>query len=99
MQEKKNFQNVKTDEKRSIDNSDVDDSRKRARNVRSHLRKQQLTTKSIKQLDSTVIGHSNNINNDSISTTGALQLQNAKKWTNSLSLRCGRNTKLLTRFR
>jgi hypothetical protein len=76
---KSNFQNTKIGEKRSIDDHEIDGSRKRARNVRSHLRNQQSTTKSTKQLNSTVIGHSNDTNNDSISITGALQLQNAKR--------------------
>jgi hypothetical protein len=91
------FQNAKIGEKRSIDD-EVDGSRKLARNVRSHLRNQQLITKLTKQQNSIVIWHSNDINNDPISTTDALQLQNTKIWLKFLSSRSERNTKLPARF-
>jgi hypothetical protein len=92
------FQNAKIGEKRSIDDNEVDGSRKLACNVRSHLRNQQLITKLTKQLNSIVIWHSNDINNDPISTTDALQLQNTKIWLKFLSSRSERNTRLPARF-
>jgi len=55
-------------------------------------------TKSSKQLDSTVIKHSNDINNGPISTPDALQLRNANSWSNSILLRFGRNIGLPARF-
>jgi hypothetical protein len=80
MQTKKsNSQKIKIDEKRSINNNKINRSRKRARIVRSHLGNQQIITKSISQLNSTVIKHSNDINGDSIIITDELQLQNTKK--------------------
>jgi membrane protein involved in colicin uptake len=92
-------QKAKVGEKRSIDDSEIDESRKRARIVRSHLNNQLSTIKSTQPLNSTIIKHSNDINNDSITATDVLQLQNAKRWSNSLLLRSGRNTKLSIRFR
>jgi hypothetical protein len=44
---KSNSQKVKIGEKRSIDNSEIDRLRKRARIVRSHLNNQHLITESI----------------------------------------------------
>jgi hypothetical protein len=100
MQAKKSSsQKAKVGEKRSINDSGVDESRKRARIVRSHLDNQQIITKSTLQVDSIVIEHSNDTNDDSITVTNVSQLQNAKRWSNSLSLRSGRNTQLPTRFR
>src|SRR5450755_4252407 len=91
MQAKKsNSQKAKVGEKRSIDDNEIGKSRKRVRSVRSHLRNRSLTTKSILQLDSTVIKHSNDTNGDAITATDELQLQNANRWLNSLPLRSGR---------
>jgi hypothetical protein len=84
MQAKKSSsQKAKVGEKRSIDNNEVDGSRKRVRFLRSHLRNQPLAIKSTSQLDSTVIEHSNNTNGDAIAATDELQLQNANRWSNS----------------
>jgi hypothetical protein len=80
-------------------NNEIDKSRKRVRFVRSHLRNQPLTIKSTSQLDSTVIGHSNDTNDDAITATDELQLQDAKGGSNSLPLRSGRHTRLPVRFR
>ena len=100
MQAKKSSsQKTKVGEKRSIDDDGVGGSRKRARIVRSHLGNQQIITKSTSQLNSTVIEHSNDTNGDSTIATDELQLQDAKRWSNSLPLRSGRNTKLPVRFR
>jgi hypothetical protein len=100
MQAKKSSsQKAKVGEKRSIDNEEVNGSRKRVRFVRSHLRNQPLTVKSIPQLDSAVIEHSNNTNGDAITATDELQLQNANRWSNSLLLRSGRHTRPPARFR
>ena len=96
---KSSFQNVKVGEKRSIDNDKIGKSRKRVRSVRSHLRNRSLTTKSILQLDSTVIEHSNDTNGDAITATDELQLQDANRWLNSLPLRSGRHIRFLARFR
>jgi uncharacterized membrane protein len=80
MQTKKsNFRKIKIDEKRLINNDGINKSRKRARIVRSYLSNQQIIIKSILQLNSIVIKHSNDINGDSIITTDELQLQNAKR--------------------
>jgi hypothetical protein len=57
----------------------IDESRKRARIVRSDLGNQQIITKSISQLNSAVIKHSNNTNSDSTITTDKLQLQDIKR--------------------
>jgi hypothetical protein len=76
---KSNSQKIKVGEKRSIDDSEIKRSRKRARIVRSHLNNQYLITESILQQDSIVIGHSNATNNDSTIATDELQLQNAKR--------------------
>ena len=101
MQAKKlNFQKVKVGEKRSIDDDNkVGKSKKRVRSVRSHLRNGLLTTKSILQLDFTVIEHSNDINGDAITVTDELQLQNANRWSNFLPLRSGRYMRPPARFR
>jgi hypothetical protein len=69
-----NSQKIKTGEKRSINNSEIDKSRNRARNVRSHLNNQLLITKLTQSLNSTIIEYSNDINNDSIIVTDVLQL-------------------------
>jgi len=100
MQAKKSSsQKTKVGKKRSINNDKVDGSRKRARFVRSHLRNQPLAIKSISQLDSTVIEHSNDTNGDAIIATDELQLQDANRWSNSLPLRSGRHTRPPARFR
>jgi hypothetical protein len=100
MQAKKSSsQKAKVSKKRSINDDEVDKSRKRVRFVRSHLRNQLLAIKSTLQLDSTVIEHSNDTNGDTITVTDELQLQNANKESNSLPLRSGRHTRLLVRFR
>ncbi len=100
MQAKKSSsQKAKIGEKRSINDNEIDRSRKRVRFVRSHLRNQSLTIKSISQLDFTVIEHSNDINGDAIIATDELQLQNANRGSNSLPLRSGRHTRLPVRFR
>jgi hypothetical protein len=67
--------------------------------VGSYLRNRPLTIKSTSQLNSTVIKHSNDINGDAIIATDELQLQDANRWSNSLSLRSGRHTTLPARFR
>jgi hypothetical protein len=60
MQAKKSSsQKTKIGEKRFINNDEVDESRKRVRFVRSHLRNQPLAIKSTPRLDSTAIEHSN----------------------------------------
>jgi hypothetical protein len=69
-----NSQKIKIGEKRSINNSEIDKSRKRARIVRSHLNNQLLITKLTQSLNSTIIEYSNDINNDSIIVTDVLQL-------------------------
>jgi hypothetical protein len=75
MQAKKSgSQKAKVGEKRSINDDEVDGSRKRVRFVRSHLRNQLLATKSTSQLDSAVIEHSNDTNNDARTVTDELQL-------------------------
>jgi hypothetical protein len=80
MQTKKlNSQKAKVSKKRSIDNSKINRSKKRARIVRSHLNNQLSIIKLTQSLNSTIIKHSNNINNDSITATDILQLQNTKK--------------------
>ena len=100
MQAKKSSsQRAKVGEKRSIDDNEIGRSRKRVRFVRSHLRNQPLTIKSILQLDSTVIEHSNDTNGDAIVATDELQLQNVNRGSNSLPLRSGRHTRLPVRFR
>src|SRR5450755_1696523 len=100
MQAKKsNSQKAKVGEKRSIDNNEIGKSKKRVRSVRSHLRNRSLTTKSILQLDSTVIEHSNDTNGDAITATDELQLQNANRWSNFLPLRSGRHIRASARFR
>jgi hypothetical protein len=76
---KSNSQKTKIGEKRLIDDNGVDRSRKRARIVRSHLGNQQIITKSISQLNFTVIEYSNDINGDSTIATDELQLQNTKR--------------------
>jgi hypothetical protein len=100
MQAKKSSsQKAKVGEKRSIDDDEIDRSRKRLRFVRSHLRNQPLTVKSIPQLDSAVIEHSNDTNGDAIIATDELQLQNPNRRSNSLPLRSGRHTRPPARFR
>ena len=100
MQAKKSSsQRAKDGEKRSINDDEVDKSRKRVRFVRSHLRNQLLTIKLISQLDSTVIEHSNDTNGDTIIAADELQLQNVNRWSNSLPLRSGRHTRPPARFR
>jgi hypothetical protein len=96
---KSSSQKAKIGEKRSIDDDEVDGSRKRVRFVRSHLRNQPLGTKSTSQLDPTVIEHSNDTNDDARTATDELQLQNANKGSNSLPLRSGRHIRLPVRFR
>jgi hypothetical protein len=76
---KSNSQKAKIGEKRSIDENEIDGSRKRARIVRSHLGNQQIITKLTPQLNSAVIEHSNDTNSDSTTTTDELQLQDAKR--------------------
>jgi hypothetical protein len=76
---KSNFQKIKIGEKRSINNNEIDRSRKRARIVRSHLGNQQIITKSTPQLNTTVIEHSNDTNSDSTIATDELQLQDTKR--------------------
>jgi hypothetical protein len=71
---KSNSQKAKVSEKRSINDSEINRSRKRARIVRSHLNNQYLITKSILQQDSIIIRYSNATNNDSIIVTDELQL-------------------------
>jgi hypothetical protein len=83
----------------STRSNEISGSKKRVRFVRSHLRNQLLTIKSTLQLDSTVIEHSNDTNGDAITATDELQLQNANRGSNSLSLRSGRHTRLPVRFR
>src|SRR5450432_1024598 len=100
MQAKKSgSQKAKVGEKRSINNDKIDGSRKRVRFVRSHLRNQPLAIKSTSQLDSAVIEHSNDTNDDARTATDELQLQNANKGSNSLPLRSGRHIRLPMRFR
>jgi hypothetical protein len=70
----------KVGEKRFIDDDKVDESRKRVRFVRSHLRNQPLAIKSTSRLDFTAIEHSNDTNGDAITATDELQLQNANRW-------------------
>jgi hypothetical protein len=96
---KSSSQKAKVGEKRSIDDDEVDGSRKRVRFVRSHLRNQPLAIKLTSQLDSTVIEHSNDTNGDTIIAADELQLQNANRWSNSLPLRSGRHTRPPARFR
>jgi hypothetical protein len=76
---KSNAQKTKIGEKRLIDDDGVTESRKRACIARSHLVNQQLIIESTSQLNSTVIGHSNDTNNDSTTATDELQLQNTKR--------------------
>ena len=100
MQTKKSSsQKAKVGEKRSIDDNEIGRSRKRVRFVRSHLRNRPLTIKLISQLDSAVIEHSNDTNGDAIITTDKLQLQDATRWSNFLTLRSGRHTRPPARFR
>jgi hypothetical protein len=100
MQAKKSSsQKAKIGEKRSIDDDKIDGSRKRMRFVRSHLRNQPLAIKSTLQLDSAVIEHSNDTNSDAITATDELQLQNAKRGSNSLPLRSNRHIRPPVRFR
>ena len=100
MQAKKSSsQKAKVGEKRSIDDDKIDGPRKRVRFVRSHLRNKPLTVKSIPQLDSAVIEHSNDTNGDAITATDKLQLQDANRWSNSLPLRSGRHIRPPARFR
>jgi hypothetical protein len=95
---KSSSQKAKVGEKRSIDDDEVDRSRKRVRFVRSHLRNQPLAIKSISQLDFAVIEHSNDTNGDTITATDELQLQDANRWSNSLPLRSGRYIRPPARF-
>jgi hypothetical protein len=76
---KSNSQKTKVGEKKSIDDNEIDRSRKRARIVQSHLGNQQIITKSTPQLNSAVIEHSNDTNGDSTTITDELQLQDAKR--------------------
>jgi hypothetical protein len=96
---KSSSQKAKVGEKRSINDDEIGGSRKRVRFVRSHLRNRSLTIKSTSQLDSTVIGYSNNTNGDARTATDELQLQNANRGSNSLPLRSGRHIRLPVRFR
>ena len=96
---KSSSRKAKVGEKRSIDDDEVDGSRKRMRFVRSRLRNQPLAIKSTLQLDSAVTKHSNDTNGDAITATDAPQLQNANRWSNSLPLRSGRHTRPPARFR
>ena len=98
-QAKKSFQNAKDGEKRSVDDDEIDGPRKRVRNVRSQIHNQRLMTKSSKQLDSTVNGLSNDINNEPVSASDALQLRNADRQSNSLLLTSDRSVRLPARFR
>ncbi len=86
MQVKKSFQNTETDEKRLTDDSNVNLSRKRARNVWSQIRNQPSITKLIIQLDSTAIKYSNDTSNDPIAALNALQLPNADRRSNSVTI-------------
>jgi replication initiation and membrane attachment protein DnaB len=73
MQAKKSSsQRAKDGEKRSINDDEVDKSRKRVRFVRSHLRNQSLAIKLTPRLDSTAIEHSNDTNGDAIIATDEL---------------------------
>jgi hypothetical protein len=76
---KSSSQKIKIGEKKLINNNGVNESRKRTRIVRSYLNNQQIITKLISQLNSTVIEYSNDINDDSTIATDKLQLQNAKR--------------------
>jgi hypothetical protein len=76
---KSSSQKIKFGEKKSIDDDEINLSRKRMRIVRSHLNNQPLSIKLTQQLDSTVIEYSNDTNNDLIIVTDVLQLQNTKK--------------------
>jgi hypothetical protein len=96
---KKNTQNARIGEKRSIDSDRVDGSRKRSRNLRSQIRNQQLIIETPKPLNSAVIKHSNDTSNDPVTALNMAELQNAKRWSNSLKLRSGRNLKLSASFR
>jgi hypothetical protein len=98
-QNKKNMQNARIGEKRSIDSDEVDGSRKRARNLWSQIRNQQLIAEILKQLNSAVIKYSNDTSNDPVTALNVAELQNAKRWSNFLSLRSGRKSKLPARFR
>jgi hypothetical protein len=98
-QYKKNIQNTRIGENKSIDNDEIDKSRKRAHNLRSQIGNQQLITETPKQLNSAVVKHSNDINDNPVTALNMTELQNAKRWSNSLSLRSGRNSKLSARFR
>jgi len=69
------------------------------RNVRSQIRNQRSMIKSSKQLDSTVNGLSNDINNEPVSASDALQLRNADRQSNSLLLTSDRSVRLPARFR
>jgi hypothetical protein len=71
---KSNSQKIKIGDKRLIDDSEIDKSRKRARIVRSHLSNQYLITKSTLQQDFMIIEYSNTTNNDSTIATDELQL-------------------------
>jgi len=99
VQAKKSFSSAKIGEKRSVNDSEIDGPRKRARNVGSQIRNQRSMIKSSKQLNSTVNGLSNDINNDPVSAPDALKLQNAHRCSNSIPLRSGRNVNLPALFR
>jgi membrane protein involved in colicin uptake len=96
--EKTGSKTAQIGQKRSIDDGEVDASRKRARNVRSQMRKSHSTPNPTKDSESTAIGLSYHTNKNAATALGVELLQNAGRWLNSVSLRLGRNTKLPRRF-
>ena len=95
---KKNSQTAQIGEKRSVDDSEIHGSRKRARKVRSQIRKSHSIINSTKQVNSAAIKHSNDTNNNPISALDAKLSYGAAMWSNSVPLRSCRNLRLPARF-
>jgi hypothetical protein len=77
---KKSFQIAKIGEKRSVDDNGVNGRGKRARKVRSQIRRSHLITNSTKQADSAVIKHSNDTNDDPVLVLDTELSHNAAIW-------------------
>ena len=95
---KKSPQTAKVGEKRSVDDSGVDGPGKRARKVRSQIRRSHSITNSTKQADSAVIKHSNDTNDDPVPASDTELSHNAAMWLNCVPLRSDRNSRLPALF-
>src|SRR6266536_2647852 len=95
---KLNSQSAKIGEERAVEDSEVEGPWKHACNIRSHIRKSRTAPNSIYHADSTAISHSNDTNIAPITVPEIFLSRGEKRWSNSILLRSGRNTRLPARF-